>query len=93
MILAIISFALEVIFIVASNAMIGTMSQGFAIFVIIVFVFCTLASIGCIFYTSSHLKNGAVSKRICVTGLVFSIVGAVLGLIFFITCFGTMASL
>ena len=93
MTLAIISFALEMIFIVVSNAMAGTMSQGFAIFVIVVFVLCTIASIGCIFYNASHIKSGAVSKGVSVTGLVFSIVGAVFGLIFCITCFGTMASL
>ena len=91
--LAILSFALEMIFLVVANAMIGSMSQGFAIMVIVVFVICTIMSISCIFYNASNISKGEVSKGVCVTGLVFSIVGAVLGLIFCITCFATMASL
>ena len=79
--LAIVSFALEMIFLISTNAMSGTMSRGFAIFVIVVFVLCTITSLGCIFYNASHIKNSYVSKGVSVTGLVFSIVGAVLGLI------------
>ena len=90
--LAIVSFALEMIFIIVSNSMVGRMSQGFAIFVIVMFVLCTLVSIGCIFYNASNIKT-RTSKGASVTGLVFSIVGSVLGLIFCITCFGTMLSL
>ena len=89
--LAITSFALEIIFLIVSNAMLGMLSQGFAIFVIVVFVLCTLASIICIFYNANNIKKPLISRGVSVTGLVFSIVGAVLGLIFCITCFGTMA--
>ena len=89
MILAIISFALQMIFLIASNAMSGTMTREFAIFVIVVFVLTTITSIGCIFYN----KNIFVSKGVSVTGLVFSIVGAAIGLIFCISCFATIAAL
>ena len=91
--LAIVSFVLEIIFIIASNAMVMGMTQGFAIFVIVIFVLCTITSTVCIFYNSSNIKNGNVSKGVAVTGLVFSIVGAALGLIFCIACFGTIAAL
>lgn len=91
--LAIVSFALEMIFIIVANAMSRGMSQGFAIFIIVIFVLCTLVSIGCIFYNAARIKDYIVPKGVSVTGLVFSIVGAALGLIFCITCFATMASL
>ena len=87
MILAIISFALQMIFLIASNAMSGAMTREFAIFVIVVFVLTTITSIGCIFYNAHRIKNIFVSKGVSVTGLVFSIVGAAIGLIFCISCF------
>ena len=91
--LAIVSFALEMIFIFVAAGLGENMTQGFAIFTIVLFVICTIISIGCIIYNSAHIKEGIVSKGVCVTGLVFSIVGAVIGLIFCITCFATMAAL
>lgn len=93
MILAIISFALQLIFLIASNAMSGTMTREFAILVIVVFVLTTITSIGCIFYNARRIKNIFVSKGVSVTGLVFSIVGAAIGLIFCISCFATIAAL
>ena len=92
MILAIISFAIEIVFLVVTNALSRTdsLTKEFAIFVIVVFVLCTLISIGCIVYNSIRMKNRNVSKGVSVPGFVFSIVGAALGSIFCITCFATM---
>ena len=95
MILAILSFAVQIIFIAVTNALnkAGTLTREFAIFVIVSFVLCTLTSIGCIFFNASRIKKPNISKGVSVTGLVFSIVGAMFGLIFCITCFATMAAL
>jgi hypothetical protein len=93
MVLAIVSFAIELLFLIVSNSLINIMSQGFAIFVIVVFVICTLTSLGCIPYNAINIKRPDISKGVSVTGLVFSIVGAFFGLIFCIVCFATMASI
>ena len=45
MVLAIISFAFEFIFIAAGPVMMSNMSQGFAIFVVVMFCLCTFTSI------------------------------------------------
>lgn len=95
MILAIVSFAIQLIFTLATNGLssAGTLTKGFSIFVIVVMVLTTLMSFGCIFYNANRIKDPSVSKGVSVTGLVFSIVGTVFGLIFCITCFATIAAL
>ncbi len=91
--LAIISFAVEVTFMLSVYALGSIISPGFAIFVIVLIALCTLTSIGCIVYNAHRIKEGFYSKGICVTGLVFSIVGAALGSVFTITALATIASL
>ena len=91
LILAIVSFALEMIFIIATNAM-PTMSEGFAWFVIVMFVLCTVASLVALIGNIRGIKSGE-SKGKFITGMIFSIVGLSLGLIFCIVCFGTIAAL
>ena len=90
MILAIISFAIEIIF-VAIGRSVEDMGRSFAILLIVMFAICTITSFSCIFYNSSRMKNSQISKGITVTGLVFSITGFVIGLIFFISFFAELS--
>ena len=93
MVLAIISFALEFIFIAAGPVMMSNMSQGFAIFVVVMFCLCTFTSIGCIPYNVKKMRN-SYSKAPSIVGLVFSIIGANMGLVvFFITFLAILVSL
>ena len=95
MILAIVSFAIELIFLAVTNGLSNAkaLTKEFAIFVIVVYVVCTIASLVCIIYNGKRIKDSTVSKGVSVTGLVFSIVGSVIGLIFCITVFATLAAL
>ena len=90
MILAIISFAIEIVFVAVVNAS-KDITKGFAILTIVMFAICTITSFSCIFYNFSRMKNYLISKGITVTGLVFSIVGFVIGMIFFIAFFAGLA--
>lgn len=95
MVLAIIAFALEVIFIAVVNGMTTSgvaLSEGFAWFVIIVFIFSTVCSICTLVKNAKGMKN-PVGKAKSVVGFVFSIVALVIGSIFLISCFATMLSI
>ena len=89
MIAAILSFAIEMIFMIVINVMKGSLSRGGALFIIVVFILCTIVSIISIIYNAYRIKEGYISRGVCVTGLVFSIVGTVIGLIF---CISVLAS-
>ena len=94
MILAIISFAVE-IFLLTISKVSKDMTQGFAIFVLVSMILCTIVSIICIIYNSFRIKNRHVSKGISVTGLVFSIAGTGTGALFCIivlSAIGVVAS-
>ena len=92
MILAIISFAVEIIFMTATYTIKDKLSTTYAWFVIILMVACTITSLCCVVYNGNKMKKATGRKAPWVTGLVFSIVGASIGLIFCISCFAVMAS-
>ena len=75
------------------NSIDAPTTRSFSIFIIVCFVACTITSFGCLIYCASKIKDITVSKGVSVTGLVFSIVGLFLGLIFCIACFAAMAAL
>ena len=56
MILAIISFAIQIILLTISKVS-KDMTQGFAIFVLVSMILCTIVSIICIIYNSFRIKN------------------------------------
>lgn len=86
---AIVSFAVEIIILFVQIIISPSSSPkgygNFAIAEMIIFSICTVVSIFCIIYNASHIKNYITSKGVAVTGLVFSIVGSVIGLIFCIS--------
>ena len=91
MIVGILCFAFEIILIATTTGLGNNLTEGYAWFVIISFILCTVISFLFIFVNASLMK-GSISKGRNVTGLVFSIVSFVLGMIFCIVCFVTMAS-
>ena len=86
---AIVSFAVEIIILFVQIIIFPSSSpEGYANFAIaemIIFSICTVVSILCIIYNALHITNHLTSKGVAVTGLVFSIVGSVIGLIFCIS--------
>lgn len=89
MLIAILSFAVEMIVLSVQEIVLQKSSPkgygNFAIAEIIIFSICTAVSILCIIYNALHITNHHTSKGVAVTGLVFSIVGTVIGLIFCIS--------
>ena len=94
MIAAIISFAIEIVFLIISMAMIAsdTLTAIFAIFIIVVFALCTIASIIFIPLNAIKIKDRSISKGISITGLAFSAAGAFIGSIFCMTVIVTLAT-
>ena len=78
---AIILVILEVVLLIVANAV--TMSQGFAIFVAIIFGISTIGSFSGIFNCAS-LIGKTNEKGKAIVGLVFSIIGTIIGLTFWI---------
>ena len=71
----------ETVFVIVSNSF--TMSQGFAIFIAIFFGISTIGSFSGIFYCAS-LIGKTNEKGKAIVGLVFSIIGTVIGIAFWI---------
>ena len=92
MTVAILAVILEIVFALSANAMSGRMSEGFAWFVVVMYILCTLASFVCLIVNISGISSSR-SKAKYVVGLIFSIIGLVLGLIFCITFFAGYSAL
>ena len=84
MVLGIICFALEMVFLAVAYGLGYNLSYGFSIFTIIIFVLCTIGAAIGIFLNVKTIKEG-VYKGKGITGLVFSCVALTFGLIFDIT--------
>ena len=84
MVLAIIATGLELLILAITNVMPGGISYEFAIFMIVLFVLCTIVSIVCIPYNALKL-NISFAKAPSVVGLIFAIHGTAIGMIFLIT--------
>ena len=89
MVLAIISFVFEMLFL--SLAYIVN-NDSFSIAAIVVLIICTLISFICLISNAISVKYSE-SKGRHVTGLIFSIVGTIIGVIFTITFFAALKTL
>ena len=94
MIGAILTFVVELFFLILARVRGDKFSSGGAVLIILIFAICLMIAIICIVHNAKNIRDYAVSKGICVTGLVFSIVATAIPAIFFLAMlFGIVAGI
>ena len=95
LVLPIILFATEIVFIAITNALTqtnGALSQSYSWLVIFVFLICTILAIAALIKNIKDIKY-STSRGKAITGTVFSGIALLMGAIFLITVLVTVVAL
>ena len=96
MILAIITFAIEMLILIITNTVSqlngGQLSGGYSLFVVFVFVMCSLLALLALLSSVKEIRSG-YSKAKGVVGTIFASVALLMGAIFLITFTVTLFTL
>ena len=93
--LSIVAFAIEILFLVITNVLTqvnGAVSPGFAWFVIIVYIICTILAVVALVRNILMIRD-PYERGKAITGTVFSGIALFIGAIFVITTFVTVIAL